>query len=141
MEVTIEFAARAGKAALMQVTPYGRERNDHVDILEMVVDNQSQVLVHRIDSHAVQVWQHVIVYSQGLLAGESMEIERLCLFFVEALHGNHQHISVKHHPDTLGRIHQQFAGLESLAQVGSHRYAAFHHVGFKHHIRSVVRGL
>ena len=50
------------------------------------------------------------------------------LSLIEQADGHQQHIAIDHDGSSLGQLHEKVGGLESLAQVGSHRHTALHHV-------------
>ena len=99
VEVSVEFLIRTGETALMQVTPDGRDGCDEPHVLKMVVNDESQVLVHREYRHRIQVRQHIVVHGIVLLTGEGVAVEGFYVFLVEVLHGYQQHFRVNGYTD------------------------------------------
>ena len=141
VEIAIQLMARASIAALMQMTPHGRDGCDDLHILEMVVNHQSQVLVHRKHSYRIEVGQHVKAHRVLLLLGEGATVHLVDILLVKQFHRHHQHVGVEHHPHSGWWVQQQVGCLKRLAQVGCHRYAALDDIRFVDDVFLILRHL
>ena len=138
VEIGIELAVLTCEAALVQIAPQRLQHRHHPHIAEMIVEHQLQVFVHREDGHRMKVGQHIIGHFILLLTRKGMIVELLHHRLIEQLHRHQHHIGVDQHTNPRRTLQQQVAGLEGLAKVGSHRYAALHYKRLIYNIIAAV---
>ena len=95
----------------------------------MVFNDCTQIFVDGRDGYHLQVgndlMEHKLVFTTWEGVGKQLD----GLAVVEQTDGHQQHIAVNHDGGSLRQLHKKIGGLESLAQVGSHRHPTLHHVG------------
>ena len=129
-ECGVELIEVTGKAAFVEISPHGCQSVDELHIAVTVVDHAIQVFVDGEETDHLQVWQHVEEYLPRFLTwGEGVGIEVVDVLLLKLFDGHEHRRGVEHHLHPLHVCRRQDGGFQGLPEVGSHRDAAFHHVG------------
>ena len=123
------------ETALVEMMPYGRHRLNELHLLKALAKHLVQIFVDGKDTNGIEGGQYVVKHGALLLVlhREAVVEERLDEGLFELFYGNQQRWGVNDHLSLLDvavRDHQ-FRTLEGLAEIGRHRDATLHDIGFK----------
>ncbi len=130
IERGVELIEVASETALVHMAPDGCHSVDELHIGISVVDHAVQVFVDGEETDRLQVGQHVEEYLPRLLTrGEGINIEVVDVLLLKLFDGHEHRRGVEHHLHPFHVCRRQGGSLQGLPQIGSHRDAAFHHIG------------